>query len=225
MKTHQALIQSHTLEPLGSPAVWVTWLNQAPKPRPGQVFLIEASQTHELAQVCLPLQIREDALLFEPPAGNTWSPGERLVLWGPLGIPFDPPSDCHKWLLLAPEGHLGRLLPLLEHGLEQGISLAVWASHPISNLPPAVELLPSASEGMDWADYIAIDLGEVDRVRIETLPPGSLKRAKAAKIEVLLTPPMPCGFGGCGVCAVKGKRGWLLACLDGPVFDWKSLGS
>jgi NAD(P)H-flavin reductase len=162
--------------------------------------------------------------LLEPPAGKSWSPGERLVFWGPFGKPFNPPPDSHKWLLMAPNGHLGRLLPLVEQGLEHGISVATWATKPLSSLPPAVELLPSAIEGFEWADYVAVDIGEKDPSQIDTLPLKNLEKARAGTIEVLITPPMPCGFGGCGVCAVKGKRGWHLACLDGPVFDWKSLG-
>jgi hypothetical protein len=27
----------------------------------------------------------------------------------------------------------------------------------------------------------------------------------------------------CGVCGVKGRRGWRLACKDGPVFDLNDL--
>jgi hypothetical protein len=30
-------------------------------------------------------------------------------------------------------------------------------------------------------------------------------------------------MGKCGVCAVKVKRGWKMACVDGPVFDLKDL--
>jgi len=36
--------------------------------------------------------------------------------------------------------------------------------------------------------------------------------------------PMPCGgLGDCGLCAVDLKRGWKLACKDGPVFDLNEL--
>ena len=204
--------------------MWVKWLGQSAKPQPGQAFLIEPGQTQALSDVCLPVQIRGESLLFEPPAGKIWLPGEQLEFWGPLGKPFDPPPGCRKWLLLAPEGHLGRLLPLVEQGLDQGISLAAWASQPLPSLPPAVELLTGIPEGLAWADYIAVDLGELDRSQSQALNAEDLDHARAKKIEALITPPMPCGFGGCGVCAVKARRGWNLACVDGPVFDWKSLG-
>jgi NAD(P)H-flavin reductase len=36
----------------------------------------------------------------------------------------------------------------------------------------------------------------------------------------LVVAPMPCGgLAECGVCAVTTRRGWKLACKDGPVFD------
>lgn len=225
MKIHQALIQSHSLEPLGSPAVWVKWAGQPPKPTPGQAFLIEPPHPHELADVCLPLKIGKDALLIEAVENKVWAPGAPIFLWGPMGKPFDPPASCQKWLLLAPESHLGKLLPLVELGLQRGVSLAAWANQPLASLAPAVEILPDASEGIAWADYIAIELGESDLSQNPSLPLGDLDHARATKIEALITPPMPCGFGGCGICAVKAKRGWHRACLDGPVFDWKSLGS
>jgi hypothetical protein len=35
---------------------------------------------------------------------------------------------------------------------------------------------------------------------------------------------MPCaGLAACGVCAVQTRRGWKLACVDGPVFDLKEI--
>ena len=38
--------------------------------------------------------------------------------------------------------------------------------------------------------------------------------------QALVTLPMPCGgLGECGACAVPIRRGWKLACQDGPVLD------
>jgi hypothetical protein len=35
---------------------------------------------------------------------------------------------------------------------------------------------------------------------------------------------MPCaGLADCGVCAVELRRGWKLACKDGPVFDLRDI--
>jgi hypothetical protein len=42
--------------------------------------------------------------------------------------------------------------------------------------------------------------------------------------QALVITPMPCGgIAECGVCAVTARRGWKLACKDGPVFDLTEL--
>src|SRR3990172_5776157 len=38
------------------------------------------------------------------------------------------------------------------------------------------------------------------------------------RAQTLIVGPMPCGIGGCMACAVRARRGWKLACQDGPVF-------
>ena len=46
----------------------------------------------------------------------------------------------------------------------------------------------------------------------------------AAKIDLLLRLPMPCGgLGECGICAVPVRKGWLPACTHGPGFDLMDL--
>jgi hypothetical protein len=223
MKPFEAVVQSQTLEPLGRPATWVSWINKQPSFKPGQAVLIYDDRLHSLADAVLPIQIRPERLLLELPQTASFSPGDRFKLWGPLGTSFIPPEISTKWLLLAPNADPGRLLPLVEAGLEAGASVAVWSDQPIANIPPMVELLASPSDGLKWADYIAIDLGDSDTFEAPSLSAQDLKASDAIIIEVLCTPPMPCGFGGCGLCAVKGKRGWHLACLDGPVFNWNEL--
>jgi dihydroorotate dehydrogenase electron transfer subunit len=44
-----------------------------------------------------------------------------------------------------------------------------------------------------------------------------------AQVSVLLTPPMPCGTGACQACAVQTRRGWKLACREGPLFPLAEL--
>jgi hypothetical protein len=223
MKSVQVLIQSQSLEPLGKPSARVVWEENPRKVSPGQALLVYPPGSQMLAALCMPIQIRSDGLLLEPPEDETWSLGDRLEIWGPIGNSFNPPQGSRKWLLLAPVQHAGRLLPLVEAGLEKGASVALWSQLPPPQLPPAVELLADPQEAQDWAEYIAVDLGESDRIEAGMTGLENLKATSASKVEVLLTPPMPCGFGGCGLCAVKARRGWRLACMDGPVFDWNDL--
>ena len=68
-----------------------------------------------------------------------------------------------------------------------------------------------------WADYAAID---VKRDSLEALREGLVERdqLRTNSAQALVRTPMPCsGLAECGVCAVTVRRGWKLACKDGPV--------
>jgi dihydroorotate dehydrogenase electron transfer subunit len=82
-----------------------------------------------------------------------------------------------------------------------------------------VERALDPREALAWADYLALDVPPdgLDRLRDRLgLDPTS---DLAASAQVLISMAMPCGWGACGACAVKARRGWKLACKDGPVFD------
>jgi hypothetical protein len=203
--------------------MWTTWLDAPLVVQPGQVLLVHPTECHLVPELCLPLEIRPEGLLVETSNDRSISPGDHIQLSGPIGKPFTPPETCRKWLLLAPAQHAGRLFPLVQTGLARGASVALWSKLPAPKLPPAVELLAHPTEALAWADYIALDLADEDPFDLSLSGLEDLANLRGTKIEVLRTPPMPCGFGGCGLCAIKGRRGWQLACVDGPVFDWNDL--
>lgn len=95
-----------------------------------------------------------------------------------------------------------------------------------ARLPEEIEILPldALPELWPWADYAAIytsdglipGLGE----RLN-LNPGN---KPSFPVEVLIDVPMVCGgLADCGICAVPGRRRWMLACKDGPVFPLEDL--
>lgn len=146
--------------------------------------------------------------------------GDEVDLAGPIGTPFQPPPRARRWSLASFDRPADRLLPLLFQGLERGAELALVCSEPPPNLPEAVELNPPWPEALAWADYAALDLGDTDSV--EGFPARTrLRFGRAA--EALMTPPMPCGIGACGACAVRTRRGWVLACREGPVWPMRDL--
>jgi hypothetical protein len=53
------------------------------------------------------------------------------------------------------------------------------------------------------------------------------KRMMPCPAQALVLMPMPCGaLGSCGVCALTDSKGQImLACEDGPVFEWDRLAS
>lgn len=160
-----------------------------------------------------------------PPIPSTWRPGMRLYLRGPLGNGFVLPSSARRVALVAFRCSSRILLSLLEPAFRQGASVA-WVSDSIpADLPLQVEAQPPEAllDICQWADYIAFDL------RRETLPElkGRFQdrhTTMAAAAQVLVRTPMPCAaLAACGVCAVEASASTLLACEDGPVFDFRQL--
>ncbi|MCC6145986.1 MAG: hypothetical protein IT308_00305 [Anaerolineaceae bacterium] len=189
---------------------------------PGQYFLAQAigeptPPAHTLFPSTLPgLEIGASAPL---PSG--WQPGMQLALSGPFGSSFHLPSSSRRVALAAPAGRTGPLLPLVELSLKQGADVTLYLNGFAAGLPAAVEVQPLSGlrAGFAWADYMAINAPDN--------PPGSLRswlglehqQAVPFLVEVLLTGSFPCGgLAACGVCAVKTRRGYKLACKDGPVF-------
>ena len=174
------------------------------------------------------------------PGGADWLPGAELELRGPLGRGFNLPTTTRKVALATLDGNGARVLALLEPALAQNASVVLVCDQPPTNLPSALEILPTAalSEVTAWADYLAC------QVRRERLPellnlltpernplhlrPG-LPHAPTKSItprsnsaQVLVETPVPCGgLAECGACAISLRGGWgfKLACKDGPVFD------
>lgn len=177
------------------------------------------------------------------PLPVSWTPGTELTLRGPLGRGFRLPASARRVALAAFGGNPSRLLALLEPALGQNAEITLLTDTPPNGLPPAIEILPLAAltETTKWADYLAIDAPRAALAFIQKMlfpesdspyygcAPNSAKSSPSARIvidcaaDILIETPLPCGgIAECGVCAVYNRRGCLLACKDGPVFDLKS---
>ncbi len=164
--------------------------------------------------------------LVAPPIPLTWQPGATLSLRGPLGRGFSLPAAAQNVALASLGETAARLKPLLAAALRQGASVVLVSDLILPELPPEVEVQPlsALAEVAQWADYLAIDASR------ESLPGlreklGIGEQAKVPfEAQVLVVTPMPCGgLADCGVCAVTVRRGWKMACKDGPVFDLDEL--
>jgi dihydroorotate dehydrogenase electron transfer subunit len=115
---------------------------------------------------------------------------------------------------------------LLIAALEQGASVVLVSDLDLPGLPPEVEFQPVSglAEVARWADYLALDLPRESLPGLnERLGLGEQAEARF-EAQALVVTPMPCvGMAECGVCAVTARRGWKMACKDGPVFDLKEL--
>jgi hypothetical protein len=151
------------------------------------------------------------------------SPGTNLTLRGPLGRGFTLPQQARRVGLLGLDSSPARLLPLLEPLLGRGAAVALACAALPAGLPPAVEVsaLSAAPDIAAWADCLFVD---APRHALEQLAglPGSAPLAAGS--QALVHTAMPCGgMGACGACAIGLRRGWALACKDGPVFALAAL--
>lgn len=197
------------------------------QPVPGQYLQAYAPELPGCLPVSLFVSEQDKSdLLVAPPLPDGWRVGTRLVVRGPFGRGFRLPGEARRVALGALEDAAYRLLPLIRQALAQQAMVTLFTHHIPQQLPMAVEVLPleSLHEALDWADFLALD------VRLESistlparlnLPPG---QHCPCPTQVLVVASMPCGGAAeCGVCGVQTRRGWALACKDGPVFDFNAL--
>jgi hypothetical protein len=119
--------------------------------------------------------------------------------------------------LAALRGSAARLLPLARLALKQDAGVLLVCDYTPASLPSDVEVLPlsALAEAAGWADYLALD------VDFRSLPDLRSLRLRG---EALVRTPLPCGgMADCGACAVQLKRGYLLACKEGPVVDLQKI--
>ncbi len=197
------------------------------RPAAGQYLYAFCDDAGDLLPSALfPASLPGAEMRFAAPIPPAWNAGMRLVARGPLGRGFTLPDAARRVALAALDSSAGALLPLAWQALQRGGEVVLYARVPPPGLPPAVEVLPLdlLAEAPAWAHYLALD---APLAALESLP-GLLGArgfgAMACAVQVLARAAMPCaGVAACGVCAVSTRRGWKLACKDGPVFDWESL--
>lgn len=151
-----------------------------------------------------------------------WVPGTSLDLVGPLGHGFNLPRNIQRLGMVALGETISRLMPLFHHNKQTQASMTLFTDLKLPMLPAAMEIYPlvSLKEALDWPDFLVLDV-PLDRLADLRSVLGILDgKAPPYPGQVLVTTPMPCaGIARCGACAVPTRKGWGLACEDGPVFD------
>ena len=166
------------------------------------------------------------SFLIAPPAPESWTPGTRLYLRGPLGHGFAMSASARRIALVAYDSSPRRLLTLLDAAFDQAAAVTLVCESPLDDLPLQVEVQPlrALAEVCSWADYLAIDAARESLPMLKQML-GNINLQKIpSETQVLVRAPMPCGaLAECGVCSVELRGGVQLICEDGPVFDLKSL--
>ncbi len=197
-------------------------------------FLRRALPVHRLDSERLELLVRPD----EP--GHAWlarrRPGDLVDVWGPLGRGFELPATPGHLLLLGYGLGIAPLVGLADQALARGWAVTLLASaprpadaYPAALLPPLVEyhvasvdagpLAPLSPAALTWADLLVAAVPNAAwselRQRIEAARAGLAPGFAQVWADV----PLACGMGRCQGCALETRRGWRLACSDGPAFD------
>jgi len=190
-------------------------------PEPGEYFLAFAPGTSQVLPTALfPYEMYLESLTLCGYFPAEWQPGTSLNIQGPLGNGFHPSSIAGKIALLAIDASLSdRLYALMLQSLSRGLAVAWVAESFPEQFPPQVELLEASElvEAVTWSDYTAaaVPLAGLGALLNTLDRHPELKK----KVDVLVDTPMVCGNARCGVCSVETKKGWKLACKDGPVFN------
>ena len=160
-----------------------------------------------------------------PPVPESWQPGERLLLRGPLGRGFHISPKDKRLALVGLDRHISHILPIVEI---PGKEIAIFSDAPLPRLPAHVEAYPlqALQHNWDWADLMLFDgpaAAYHELPHLLDIPPDEIFPCPAQALAAI---DMPCGaIAECGICAVAGRRGKsLLACQDGPVFSLSERG-
>ena len=205
-------------------------------PNPGGYLLAhnpnerDAVLGQALFPVGLPASVEDDDDLTPinlAPIPHTWHPGTSLELRGPLGRAFDLPPAVRSLGLIALGESAGRLLPLIPLALEKNADIAIFCDVPLPLLPPIIEIhsINAIPDAIAWADFIAIDMPLENIVILRDILRLDSHEYLSCSAQILVSTPMPCaGIAECGVCALSWrKKGYALACKDGPVFNLNQL--
>jgi hypothetical protein len=195
----------------------------APGHAPGQFYLgqARAAPSGYLRQPIFP---EGDGWIFDlPPAWALLRPGDEIDLIGPCGRGWPTPEGTNVLLLAGPSG-ARRVLPLARLAVAQGAAAVLLCERPqpLGDLPAEVEVrfgLAGLPEALRWATSLYADAPDETLVQVRRTLRGGGWLGGSAAAYVFRLPITPCGVGACGACAAPARRGWKLACLDGPWFE------
>jgi NAD(P)H-flavin reductase len=218
-----------------------------PPPRPGQFYMLAASERWGAGEDERPYLPRAFSVLRSAadesrqfivedvgPGSRRLAQlgaGEGMWLTGPLGIGFSTPDAGRRALLVG--GGIGIApLAIWQDELASGRALLGFrdAAH-----AAAADLLEGARVATDdgsvghhglVTDLLAAELDEDSQATVYACgPPAMLEAvrelcaARGVPAQLAMESGMACGFGACFGCVVPTRDGYIRLCVDGPVVD------
>jgi NAD(P)H-flavin reductase len=220
-------------------------------PLPGQFYMLAAAQgwgggdgerpyLGRAFSVCRVRGARLEFLLEGIGPGTDrlarMTPGERMLLVGPLGIGFSRPDDAMRGGALLVAGGIG-VAPIviwgeaLEASGQRALTLAGFRSqrHAAAASLLAGEVRIATDDGSQGHEGFVTELLEHElehddaRVVYACGPPMMLEAVRGicarhgVQAQLALEETMACGFGACFGCVVRTTSGYRRICVDGPV--------
>jgi dihydroorotate dehydrogenase electron transfer subunit len=210
-----------------------------PAPDPGQFYMLTAAKRWGGGEDERPFLPRAfsvmrarggelDFLLEDVGPGTNrlaeLTPGDELLLLGPLGRGFAPPRQGRRPILVG--GGVG-IAPLAIWGDALGAPLTLLGFRDAAHAAGA-GLIPGARVITDDDGFVTDLLrhelpGHVELYACGPPPMLEAVRALAADnavpAQLAMESGMACGYGACFGCVVPTKTGYVRLCVDGPVID------
>ncbi len=199
---------------------------------PGQFLQAYAPGDHDtpFAISLFPFKLfqEDNKFLTAAPIPNSWTPGTRLNLRGPIGNGFKIKNSIKRLAVISLDKSPDRILALAEMVLEGNIEVALFTDSILPQLSHQIEANPlsEVENAFDWADLVAIDSPSLPHEKILKKLGLKVGNPIPCPTQILLHSPMPCaGLAECGVCSIKNdNHKSLLVCEEGPVFRLTSKG-
>jgi NAD(P)H-flavin reductase len=168
------------------------------------------------------------------------TPGDGLLVTGPLGIGFTAPPQGRRALLCGGGVGTAPLAIWQDELLAQGTPAPALLGFRDADHAPGATLLHNARVATDdgshghhglVTDLLADELDADDNANVYACGPPPMLEAvralcerRAVPCQLALESGMACGFGACFGCVVPLRGGgYLRLCVDGPVLDGERL--
>jgi dihydroorotate dehydrogenase electron transfer subunit len=221
-----------------------------PRPHAGQFYMLSAGRRWGGGQDERPFLPRAFSVLRAPAGSDELqfmledvgpgtrrlaelSPGEELLLVGPLGNGFTAPREGRRALLVG--GGVGSApLAILQDQLcdvRASLLLGFRDAGHAAGAQLLAEPRLATDDGSVGHHGVVTELviGELDRDPHAEIyacgPPAMLEavralcRERSVPAQLALESGMACGYGACFGCVVATRDGYLRLCVDGPVLE------